>query len=164
MIAYDAIIDGILRRSAVYKARSVSVQKNKKLDIDHFLCATTDGVIETMVHVVPLENASVSKGETLETIGTLELRLYVTRQLNVVHQVEHIDAFDDFETDNDERNKRKVTYKEIKQDLRIFFDTDWDPLERAKVKGEQRKMNAPRPGSEPWAIFRFHYRTKSMIH
>lgn len=48
----------------------------------------------------------------------------------------------------------------------MTFEKNAAPLDRAKLLREQRKMMARRPGTEPWAIFRFHYRSmgQSVVH
>jgi hypothetical protein len=63
----------------------------------------------------------------------------------------------DLDLDDDEQH---ASYKLLPPTFRTTFEKNWAPLEKFKASREQRRMNVPRPGTEPWEIFRFHYRSK----
>lgn len=164
IIAYDAIVDGTLRKSNCSRAKKVSVQKNKKLDVETFLFDTEKGIVDTQMHVAPVKNVSFVQGDAQETVGTLELRLYVTRRTDDAQSIGDVGTFHKLKNDNgNDGTSRGTFYKVIQPDLQMSFETNCAPLEKSKAKAEQRKIDAPRPGTKPWAIFRFHYRTKGMF-
>jgi hypothetical protein len=154
------VVDGIHRKASLYAAKTVHNQKNKKLDIEGFLYSTNKGIVETEIHVVPLSGMTAMRGEGRETIGTIELRLYVTRQLGVSHALGNIqDYFNEQGNVEDEVPERAI-YRRIEPTLRMEFEENCAPLDKSKANREQRRMGARRPGTEPWAIFRFHYRSE----
>jgi hypothetical protein len=159
-IAYDAVIDGVHRKASSYSAKSVHNQKNKKLDTDSFLYSTNKGLVETIAQVAPLSGVTTSRGEGPETVGTIELRLYITRQLGVSHAVSNLHHYSNDKGNVEDEVRDSTTYRKIEPTFRIEFEKDSAPLEMAKSNRELRKMEAKRPGTEPWAIFRFHYRSK----
>ena len=53
-----------------------------------------------------------------------------------------------------------ATYSSITPQFAMTFEKDVPALDKTKAAAAQRKMQAKRPGTEPWAIFRFHYRDK----
>lgn len=128
--------------------------------METFLYKTDKGLIDTTISVAPLSEVSVSQGETLETIGTVELRLYVTRQLNVSHTIGSVQKYDSPSPAIQDRAEQTASYKQIAPSYQMTFEPNCAPLEKSKSTREQRKMTVPRPGTEPWAIFRFHYRSK----
>jgi hypothetical protein len=160
VIAYDAVVDGVHRKASSYIAKAVNHQKNKKLNTESFLYNTKIGIAETAIHVAPLSGVTTSKGEDLETIGTIELRLYVTRQLGVSHTLSNVEnCFTDKSNTEDAVTKRTI-YQQIEPTFRMVFEENCSSLENNKLTREQRRMAARRPGTEPWAVFRFHYRSK----
>jgi len=161
VIAYDVIVDGVLRKASSYTAKSVYFQKHKKLDAKKFLYKTGEDVIDTEMLVAPISGLTVTSGEGKETIGTMELRLYVTRQLDVTHAPVRYERYDSIsgKVDDDEVS-RSATYKLIAPTCQMDFEKNAAPLDDGEVKREHRKINLKRPGTEPWAIFRFHYRSQ----
>jgi hypothetical protein len=161
-VAYDAIVDGLLRKASSYIAKTVNVQKHKKLDVENFLYKTDKGTIDTEVLVAPLEDVTTTQSDAPETIGTLEMRLYITRQLDVFHTID-VDKYHTVKGNvevEDEETEHQTSYKLLPPAFRTTFEKNCAPLECLKVNREQRRMNAPHPGTEPWAIFRFHHRSK----
>ncbi|KAJ4370673.1 hypothetical protein N0V83_005194 [Neocucurbitaria cava] len=158
-IAYDAVVDGVFRKANSYTAKAVLNMK-RKTDVTTFLYKTDKGIIDTDMLVTQLPECIVTQlHEKLETIGTVELRLYVTRQLGVSHIVRT------GETYYAPRNNIEETasYKQIAPVYQMGFEQDSALLGKGQSTREQRKSNAPRPGTEPWAIFRFHYRSEDAI-
>jgi hypothetical protein len=137
----------------------VQLQKNKKLDFETLLYQTQDGVIDTDLIVSPHEGPSVLDKDVSETIGVLELRTYITRQLGVEHDIHEEQAFDKVVNDFD--NKSQLgTYKDVPPQFHMAFEKNCSTLDGSKGNREKKKVHAKRPGDRPWAIFRFHYRTK----
>ncbi|KAL5122011.1 hypothetical protein ACEQ8H_000227 [Pleosporales sp. CAS-2024a] len=159
-IAYDAIVDGVLRKASSYTAKSVGVQKNKKLDFESFLDKACGAVVDTAMFVSPIAGAVIARGEGKETIGAIELRLYITRQLGVTHLPGRVDNYDENTGNIGNEKNRCATYKLIAPTFQMAFEKSSETLDKARVAREHRKMNSTRPGSEPWAIFRFYYRNK----
>jgi hypothetical protein len=73
-VAYDAIVDGVVRKASSYVAKSVNHQTNKKLDTENFLYKTDKGIIDTEIVVTLLQNVTTEQGDAPSTIGTLEMR------------------------------------------------------------------------------------------
>jgi hypothetical protein len=161
IVAYDAVVDGVYRKSSSYIAKTVSNQKHKKLDTENFLYRTDQGIIDTEMYVAPLLGATISQGEGPETIGTMELRLYITRQIGINYSLGNIETYSNHRKDNvEDEVKEDATYKQIAPTLRMDFEKNSMPLDKRAATREQRRMETRRPGTEPWAIFRFHYRSK----
>jgi hypothetical protein len=94
----------------------------------------------------------------------LELRVYITQQLGVSHALTGITKYDsvkghDIEDDEDEA----ATYNKIVPTFRMAFEENCASLEKTKASRELLQMEARRPGTEPWAIFRIHYRSKGVF-
>lgn len=158
-VAYDVKIDGVCRKANSYIGKSVQLQKNKKLDFEKFLYQTPDGIIDTDMLVTTHSGSVVLSKEAPETIGTIELRVYVTRQFGVEHEIDDARRFDKAEDDTD-----TARYKDIAPQYQMTFEKNCSTLEGSKANREKKKINAKRPGTEPWAIFRFHYRSKGEFH
>ncbi|KAF2831984.1 hypothetical protein CC86DRAFT_400764 [Ophiobolus disseminans] len=164
-VAFDAVIDGVYRKANSYVAKSVTAQMNKKFEIENFLYRTDKGIIDTEMHVVPLSGVTMSRGEGPETVGTMELRLYVTRQIGVHHALSNIEKYssNNGNIEDDVDVEETATYRQIEPTIKMSFERNCAPLEKRKVTREQRNMEMRRPGTESWAIFRFHYRSKDAI-
>lgn len=135
------------------------MQKSKKLDIDSVLYQTADGVIDTEMSVVPYTGKTNLDKETCETIGTIELRVYITRQFDVEHEIDEACKYDKVQEDLGS-SARVANYKDVPPQYQMTFEKNCSTLEGRKGTAEKKKVHAKRPGKEPWAIFRFHYRTK----
>jgi hypothetical protein len=162
--AYDAVVDGVYRKSSSYIAKTVTNQRHKKLDTENFLYRTDQGIIDTEMYVAPLLGATISPGEGPENIGTMELRLYITRQIGINYPLGNIDTYASHRKGNVEDEARETaTYKQIAPTLRMQFEKNSMPLDKRAATREQRRVETRRPGTEPWAIFRFHYRSRGWL-
>ncbi|CAN9176931.1 unnamed protein product [Alternaria alternata] len=166
-VAWDTIVDGVLRKANSYAAKAVSFQHKRKIETVKFLYKTTKGIIDTDITVAPLLGFATTQNNDPETIGTLELRLYITRQLGTWHDIGEVKKYftvggsiGDKQTGSMEQ---KVSYKVIPPTFEMSFETNAALLEDRQPSLQQRKMDAKRPGTEPWAIFRFHYRSQEEI-
>jgi hypothetical protein len=93
--------------------------------------------------VAPITGVAATQGEGPETIGTLALRVYITRQLGVSHALTGITKYDGVKGD------KAATYKKVAPTLRMTFEENCAPLEKTKTSRELRRMEARRPGTEP---------------
>jgi len=157
-------VDGVLRKANSYAAKVVSFQNKRKIETVKFLYKTTKGIIDTDITVAPLLGFATTQNNDPETIGTLELRLYITRQLGTWHDIGEVKKYftvggsiGDKQTGSMEQ---KVSYKVIPPTFGMSFETNAALLEDRQPSLQQRKVDAKRPGTEPWAIFRFHYRSQ----
>jgi hypothetical protein len=163
-IAYDAIVDGVLRKASSYTAKNVHHHKNKKVDAGKFLYKSGQDTIDTDMLVAPISGMTAILGEEKDTIGTIEFRLYVTRQLGVTHTPIGLRKYDSIGANfEDDEEPRSATYKLMAPTLHMAFEKNVAPLKNTRVRREHRNMDSKRPGTEPWAIFRFHYRSKGNI-
>ncbi|KAH7391789.1 hypothetical protein BKA66DRAFT_487980 [Pyrenochaeta sp. MPI-SDFR-AT-0127] len=163
LIAYDVIVDGIFRKAGSYAAHAVQIQKNKRFLVDKFLCKVDKGIIDTEMIVAPVSGVKISQTTGLEAMGTIELRLSITRQMGVLYTVGGIEKYYDTKNNTKDDPVRTASYKGIAPEFQMTFEGNAALLDKTKSAREQRKMNGSRPGTEPWAIFRFHYRSKEVI-
>ncbi|RAR15926.1 hypothetical protein DDE83_000723 [Stemphylium lycopersici] len=163
-VVHDAIVDGVLRKSSWTVAKNVRLQTNKKLDTERFLFRADDGIIDSEMTVAPLSGVTSAQAEMQETIGTMELRLYVTRQLSVFHAVENNkNYYVSSEEITGNGSENFVHYKRIPPTFQLDIEKNSAPLGKPADNGHRKKMNQSRPGKEPWGIFRFHYRSKEAL-
>jgi hypothetical protein len=158
-VAYDAVVDGVYRKADRHDAKTVHQQRSKKLDMTKFLCSISKGTIDTDMSVAPISGTILTQGEATETIGTIELRLYITRQLGVEHAITGIESYHSVDYVLEIDRNRPVSYKQLPPTFRMAFEENSELLNnraRNKYKG---RMDQKRPGTGPWAIFRFHYRS-----
>ncbi|KAF2854661.1 hypothetical protein T440DRAFT_551738 [Plenodomus tracheiphilus IPT5] len=80
-------------KTASLAPKTVHYQKNKKLDTTTFLHKTENGSVDAKIAVALLEDVTLSQGKETETIGTVDLRLYITRQLGVSHTVKSMKKY-----------------------------------------------------------------------
>ncbi|KAF2876463.1 hypothetical protein BDV95DRAFT_650561 [Massariosphaeria phaeospora] len=162
-IAYDAFVDGVLRRANSYKGKSVTRQNNKKLDVDRFLYKTEDGILETEIIATSIPSTVTVQENEPDTIGTLELRIYVLRQFGEEHTLQGVQTYlwssDELEGDN----SSTTGYTTIAPQFMMEYEKNCGQLDKSKSNREQRKCQELRPGRAPWVIFRFHYRSKESI-
>jgi hypothetical protein len=166
-VAYDTIVDGVLRKACSYVAKVVTLQNKRKIDTEKFLCKIKNGIIDTDITVAPLEDVVMVQGDGPETIGTIEHRLYITREWGVSHDIGNMKKYyaigDNVEDERAGDTEQKITYKRIPPSHRMSLEKNTAPLEGNQPSLHQRKADAKRPGSEPWAIFRFHYRSQGQL-
>ncbi|KAI4642407.1 hypothetical protein J4E93_007555 [Alternaria ventricosa] len=136
-VAYDTFVDGILRKAGSHVAKSV-ILHNRKLDTETFLCKTSKGIIDTDITVAPLEHAVTIQDDAPETIGTIELRLYITRQLGDWHEIGKVKKYYTHGSDMKDRDtggtEQKVGYNRIAPIFRMSFEKDTTPLEDNQPK------------------------------
>ncbi|KAI4679201.1 uncharacterized protein J4E88_006494 [Alternaria novae-zelandiae] len=148
METYDTFVDGILRKVGSHVAKSV-ILHNRKLDTETFLYKTPKGIIDTTITVAPLEHAATVQDDAAETIGTIELRLYITRQLGDWHEIGKVKKYYAHQGDMKDRDtggiERKVGYNRIAPIFRMSFEKDTTPLEDNQPKTYQRRADAKRP-------------------
>lgn len=156
------MIDGVCRKANSYTSKSVQLQKNKKLDVESFLYQTPDGVIDTQMSVVPYAGTTNLNKDAPESIGTVEVRVYVIRQFDTEHVIDDACTYDNIKEDAD-CSDSVANFKDVPPQFQMVFEKNCSTLDMAKAKREKKKIHAKRPGTEPWAVFRFHYRTKGKI-
>lgn len=156
------MVDGVCRKANSYAGKSVQVQKNKKLDVETFLYQASDGVIDTQMSVAPYTGTTILNKEAPETIGTIELRVYITRQFDVEHVIEDACTYDKVK-ENSDASTAVANYKDVPAQYQMIFEKNCSTLDAPKGNREKKRVHAKRPGREPWAIFRFHYRTKGEL-
>jgi hypothetical protein len=158
-VAYEAFVDGVVRKAVSTSTQTVKHQKIK-IEANTFLFLTEQGTLDTVMLVGSIANTQLFQGDLYETIGTIELRLYVTRQINVSHPAS-ASASGSKAYDAVDQSKGSASYKEIRPSLQMEFEQNGVvPLDKSKAMRKQKMLKSCRPGTEPWATFRFHYRNK----
>lgn len=157
----------MLRKANNMTSKAVKAQKGVKLDIEEALYQKDDGlsetkIIDTQMKVVPVSGYSLTKNvDTLETVGTIEVRLYVLRTFGAEYPRDAVMSYlDDDEDEKDDMGRLKATYQTIAPDLMIEFEENCQELDKKSVNAWKKKLSTKRPSKDPWAIFRFHYRSK----
>lgn len=185
-MAHDLFIDGVLRKSCNTASKTVKQHKNIKLDIDSALYQINkdDGsiVIDTQMKVVPATGFRFIQSDGPESIGMIEMHLYVLRTFGVECSLdnsvktyvtkEEVGEQDDEDEETDEKGQviekprkeyqKNAIFRSIVPNSMIEFETNCQELDRKAFNSWKKKMTAKRPGEAPWAIFRFHYRFKGM--
>jgi hypothetical protein len=128
-------------------------QKNKKLDIPTFLYKSKEGIFDTEIFVEPIYGTSATQSQGVETIGTIELRLYITRQLGVHHSLNNVDRYYNIGGNIEDEELHTNTYKLLPPTFQMAFEKNAAVLDNITANREKRKMDAARPGTTPWAIF-----------
>ncbi|KAJ4301092.1 hypothetical protein N0V90_003182 [Kalmusia sp. IMI 367209] len=171
-IAHDTFVDGVLRKANNYVGKTVKLQKSKPLDCEKALLRLDDGfgdkkTLDTEMKIAPVSGVSFTQDEGPETIGTIEVRLYVLRMFcddQPLGKVPtYLDCHEDEDDDEEEGEDKKATYKTITPEYMINFERNCQELDITTAKRWKKRLVAKRPGRDPWAIFRFHYRSKEAI-
>jgi hypothetical protein len=159
------VVDGIYRKTGSFasKSKAVSKHNNRAFDCDKFLFQTENGVIDTVMMVASASAINTSQEDLRESIGTVELRVYLVRLFGEEHSVGHVQTYNDLKGPVGNDRKKMATYKTIAPDCRMTFDENCVALTQTNATKNKKKMDMPRPGKMPWAIFRFHYRSRGQF-
>lgn len=184
--AHDLIVDGILRKACNKASKAVKQQKSEKLDIDTVLYKTQDGsgtqLLDTTMTIGPASSLIFTQDDhAAENFGTIELHLYVLRTFGTEHALnsdfctylDKVDSDDDEEdyTEEEEedhelkesrdpkKRREEAAYRSIAPEFRVNFEKNCQEIDMKAANAYRKKLVAKRPCKEPWAIFRFHYRS-----
>lgn len=182
MAAYDFYVDGVLRKSNNCVSKVVKCQKSFRLDVSTALVHIDAGddtqILDTQMMAAPVSDLDLRKDEGSETVGTVELRLYVMRTAGTECALDGdaVTYLSEVKTEAEENDDKKdsvpkqqkpkqqkpkiTTYKSIAPDLMLDFEKNCQEVDRKKANAEKKKLTAKRPDKMPWAIFRFYYRSK----
>jgi hypothetical protein len=166
-VAWDGVVDGVLRASNFYTAKAVACQKGKKFEINSFLYQNGNGIIDTTMMATAASFENATQGDGPETLGTIELRLYMLRRFGEEHVIGDVPAYHNQKKllgDSESVQKELVAYKLTKPDLKMTFEEDCATLHSRTTTLQRAKADKPRPGKSPWAVFRFHYRSKGIYY
>lgn len=167
-IGYDVIIDGICRKHHTYLGKQVALQKNKKLDAEQLLFKTNSGeIVDTELLVAKIPADIVVEEEGARGLGAIEVRVYVLRRFGDEHALQDIEPYYAVKEEGhmshavDGNNfDKSVGFTSIAPEFTMTYQKNIAALEGNIVKRVKTKMDKQRPGAEPWAIFRFHFRNK----
>ncbi|KAJ4984490.1 hypothetical protein SVAN01_10042 [Stagonosporopsis vannaccii] len=160
-VVHDVLVDGVCRKTNSAVGKTVQVQKKKAL-FETVLYQTPDGVIDTEMSAATYSGPVKLDKETREAVGTIELLVYITRQFGIEHEINGVCKYDKVQKGG-QSSTRVATYKDVPPQFHMKFEKNCSTLDVRKAKGERKKIYSNRPGTEPWAIFRFHYRTEESI-
>lgn len=137
----------------------MSKKKNKRLDADKFLFKTETGsIVETELFVTKLPADVSIDNKVANCLGTIEARVYVLRRFGDEHALQDKDPY--YSVVGEAHNPDgDVGCEIIAPEFTITYTKDASAHEHGVAARIKRKMNSKRPGHEPWAIFRFHYRS-----
>lgn len=103
-----------------------------------------------------------TKADCVETVGTVELRLFVLRREGEEHRISNASTY--YNQKHTSGDKVTVQYKSIAPEFVMEFEENCAALDKNAASKMNQKINARRPGREVWAIFRFHYRSMGQLH
>ncbi|KAF1950422.1 hypothetical protein CC80DRAFT_241402 [Byssothecium circinans] len=162
-IFHDVLIDGVLRKSHRYKGKSVSHQASKKYETQIFLYQTASGDRDTEIKVAPLEALVPIQGEGKETVGTIEVRVSVLRAFGEEYSIDGIPTYFKQAKEEEDAEPAALTFKRLAPEFEMIGEENCQTLDKAASNRHRRDMTSKRPGKQPWAIFRFHYRSQAAI-
>jgi hypothetical protein len=150
-------------------SKAVKMQKGVKLDSEEALHQVDGGlndtkILDTQMKMIAVSGFNFTKDdEGLETVGTIEVRLYVLRSFGAEYPLDttvltYLDDKNDEE--NEHMDGKSALYKTIAPDYMVEFEKNCQEVDKKTSNAWNRKLNTKRPSKEPWAIFRFHYRSK----
>jgi hypothetical protein len=167
-VHWDLHVDGVLRKANNMISKAVKMQKGVKLDFEGALYQVDDGledkILDTQMKMVAVSGFSFTKDdEGPETIGTIEVRLYVLRTFGAEYPLDstmltYLDEKND--EDEEEMDEKIAFYKTIAPEYMVEFEKNCQEVDKKTGNSWNKKLNTKRPSKEPWAIFRFHYRSK----
>ncbi|KAL1595722.1 hypothetical protein SLS60_009411 [Paraconiothyrium brasiliense] len=169
-VHWDLYVDGVLRKANNMVSKAVKYQKGVKLDFEEALYQTNDGlgdrkILDTQMKLVPVSGTFSQNGDVQETVGTIEVRLYVLRSFGEdwVLDDDVVTYLSNEDEEGEDIESKQATYKTIAPEYMIEFEKNVLELDKKTTKAWDKKLNARRPSKEPWAIFRFHYRSREAI-
>jgi hypothetical protein len=95
-------------------------------------------------------------------VGTIEMRIYVLRRSGDRHNPSDLTKYYECEGEGHDTD-RPIGYELIAPDYAVTFNKDRPEVESRLARKVRKIMDGPRPGCEPWAILRFHYRDFSKL-
>jgi len=154
----DVSVDGILRKSIKWSGKSFSKQSSKALDIDKFLFQTGDDIMDTGINITTAPDLISVEKHGIETIGTIELRLYALRTPGEGYISQTSPTYYSSSDTGEESIQKEAHFTRIPVQFVAKPKKDCETVDKASAVRFKRNMEKLRPGKEPWAIFRFHYR------
>jgi hypothetical protein len=165
-IVYDVSIDGVLRKAQAYLGKAVSRQLNKKLDCETFMYQNKENeFLDTEMRVL-ISDIEATKADGPETIGTIEICVFMLRKFGEEYDTDKAVKYYSKTLVNFEDNAdvpAPPTYKMMAPDFKMGFEENCAILDNRTANRQKKHMDMKRPGDEPWAIFRFHYRSQGML-
>jgi hypothetical protein len=144
-----------------FSGKHVACQKSKNLGADTYLFTTIDGVVESSLVVEALPSATVLQEDAKAIVGTIEMRVYVLRRFGDHHMPQDLPKYHESVWKGTRRKADDpVGYTTIEPDFVLTAEEDLAAIETRLANKYRKAMDGARPGLEPWAIFRFHYRRK----
>ncbi|KAF2281026.1 uncharacterized protein EI97DRAFT_18651 [Westerdykella ornata] len=156
----DIYIDGVYRKAVTFNGKTVTFQKSRDLGSHTYLFKLPDDTLVDSEVMVERVNINAEEKSSL-SIGTIEIRVWVLRRAGDETKFSPPRTFDTCEGTG--RTTLPVGYKTIRPELAMSFDENNSPLLSHLVSRQRKLLSASRPGTEPWAIFRFHYRSQDQI-
>lgn len=132
---------------------------NRSIGSDGFFYRTEHGTVESKLVVKPIYSDLDFDTNAPITIGTIEIRVYLLRRFDEEQSIQ-MQKFHEC-VDEGHDTAKPVGYNSIKPDYAMTFEKDLGEIELRIRNKAQKAMNTVRPGTAPWAIFRFHYRDRS---
>ena len=148
VVTYDAVIDGVCRKTNSCAAKKVQLKKNLKLDFDTFLYQSNSGILDTSMRVAKIDKTTNTSKDGPEVIGTIELHLHVTRQLSIEHDSGSIHKYNDVDCHTDDLLKNTGAAK-INTQFVMAFEENGTSVDKRKMVQEQKKMESKRSGTGP---------------
>jgi hypothetical protein len=160
-VQFDLIVDGILRNTAKTTSREwANSRRYAKFYTGYYmedLPIEADLVVKDMPeYAYP---AAEVKGD--DTVGCIEVKIYV---LQDEKQERHLQTTTTFEKSSDWKDQYGApTYTAVQPTQEVeLIKYKIQPTPR-NLTTTKKRVNGTRPGSSPWAVFRFFYRPQSTV-
>jgi len=156
---YDVIVDGVLRFTRTFKSKQTKHTSKKPPELfEYVLVKDGNGVRCGSLVVKDLDPPSSTQSH-YESVGSIEVRISVLREPTGKHNNDDVNSFDDIDDWKEMWHKATHTAVPVTHEI-AFPATGDDAVSKTAIINCRRSAKKPRPGSKPWAAFKFFYRSR----
>ena len=165
-VRFDLVIDGIIRSTIPSTSKDWAAKRhNGKFQTAFDMVSGTVTEVEVVAKDLPDDFDGIQQqDEAQETLGTIEVRLWVLQQEQQLRLQTGTKGFLQCCNWRD-LDDGDLKYAAIKPTHEVEFPpTTFNPLSSIKITNAKKYLNTERPGEQPWIIFRFYYRSQQAIN
>lgn len=159
---FDLVVDGIVRNAEATKPKDwVEKRYVHKFNTAYDMVGgrvtevdliTKDLVADAMVHDV----------EGADTLGCIEMRVWVLQEAGQETTKQATKTFENCAGWRDLAGLKTFACIRPAHEIEMV-ENEFNPLITVKMNNARKKTGGVRPGTEPWVVFRFFYRTQGMF-
>lgn len=163
-IQFDLVVDGVLRNSEKTTRKTEKKERKPERFDRGFYAQSKTSIVQAEMEIKALDVSAYPSVQVdgKDSVGTIEVRISVLRD---EHEERHkLDDVRSFETIMDWKEAHRTpSYSKV----RPVQQVDLVPSDQQPTKTQMTKLrlrsSGHRPGSKPWVVFRFYYRTNDAI-